>query len=137
MGEMLIHGDVEALIVQVLRNTPELNVFSPTISTDLRGYSAGNRYVMVTAEGGSYAQWNTINKPRVDLEFRADRRDVAHDIGQICLAAVFAAVPYSAFGATMTEVKLELGLVNVPDKEEAESYRYLASVRVVCTIAPS
>ncbi len=134
---MIIHGDAEALIVDVLENlTPELQLYSPTISTDLRNYQAGMRWVMVTAEGGNHAQWNVINKPRIDVEVRAERRDVAHQIAQICFGSIYRSVPYSAYGATLSQVKTELGLVNVPDKEEEESYRYLFSLRIVCTIHP-
>lgn len=137
MNPMIIHGDAEALIVDILTfHTPELDDFNPKISTDLRGYTEGVRWVMVTAEGGSKALWNVINKPRIDIEVRAERRDVAHDIAQICHGSIFRAVPHSAYGATLSEAKEELGLVNVPDKEEESGYRYLFSLRIVCNIDP-
>jgi hypothetical protein len=137
-GEMLIHGDAEALIVEVLRDaTPELTSYAPRVSTDLRGYSSGNRWIMVTVEGGAHVIYNIISKPRIDIEVRAERRDVAHDMAQICLGSLFRAIPYSAYGATLTEVLTELGLVNVPDKEEEESYRFIFSLRGTCTIDPA
>lgn len=133
----VLHGDIEALIVEILNNhTPELSTYAPTISTDLRGYLTGDRWVVVTAEGGSHDLWNVISKPRIDFEVRGEVRSVAHDISQIVLASVFRAVPHTAFGETMSEVKTELGLTNVPDKEEAESYRYIFSLRLTCLVDP-
>lgn len=139
MDPMIIHGDIEALLIDVLLNhTPELAPYALTrISTDLRGYSEGNRWVMITAEGGAHAQWNVISKPRIDFEVRAERRDVAQDISQICMGSVFRAVPSSAFGATLSEVKSELGLTNVPDKDEESSYRYIFSFRATCLVHPA
>lgn len=132
----VVHGDVEALIVEVLKNAPELSPYEPTISTDLRDYNESDRWVMVTVEGGAKEIWNVVNKPRIDFEVRAERRSVAHDMAQICEGAVFRAIPYSAFGATLCMVREELGLVNVPDKEEVESYRYIFSLRASCTAHP-
>lgn len=138
MNPMVIHGDVEALVRDVIANlTPELVPYSVDgISTDLRGYSSGMRWIMITAEGGFTTPYNIINKPRIDVEVRAERRDVAHDMAQICHGTIFRAVPYTAFGATLSDVRTELGLVNVPDKEEEQSYRYLFSLRIVCTADP-
>lgn len=138
---MIIHGDVEALIIDILRNfTPELDEWNLTnISTDLRGYNSDSemRWIMLTAEGGATSQWNVISKPRIDFEVRAELRSVAHDIAQIVFGSIFRAVPHTAAGATMTSVKTELGLVNVPDKEEEASYRYIFSLRLSCTADPN
>lgn len=134
---MIIHGDVEALIVDILQNhTPELAPFAPTISTDLRGYSEGVRWVKVTVEGGFHGIWNVISKPRIDVEVRAELRSTAHDIAQICLGSIYRSVPSSGYGATLSRVSTELGLVNVPDKQENVSYRYLFSLRATCTVHP-
>lgn len=137
MQPMVIHGDTEGLIVDILNNhTPELIPYGVTISTDLRGYDTGVRWVMVTLEGGFNSIWNVINRPRIDFQVRAELRSVAHDIGQICMASIYRAVPYSAYGATLSSVMTELGLTNVPDKEEEASYRYIFSIRATCTVDP-
>jgi hypothetical protein len=138
MNPMVIHGDVEALIVDILNNhTPELAPFQvERISTDLRGYKAPDRWVMVTVEGGFHDIWNVISKPRIDVEVRAELRTTAHDIAQICLGSLFRAVPYSSNGATLSRLTTEMGLINVPDKEEAASYRYIFSLRATCTVHP-
>lgn len=134
---IVLHGDAEALIRDIVANhTPELELFDATVSTDLRGYNSGDRWVMITAEGGSYALFNVINKPRIDFEVRAERRDVAHNMAQICHATIFRAVPHRSHGAVLSDAKTELGLVNVPDKEEETSYRYLFALRIVCTADP-
>src|SRR5690606_41131534 len=58
------------------------------------------------------------------------------DIAQICLGSLFRAVPYSSNGATLSRLTTEMGLINVPDKEEAASYRYIFSLRATCTVHP-
>lgn len=135
---LVIHGDVEALIIEILENTSELQPYSPTIATDLRNYEtdSGLNWIMVTAEGGAHTVFNVINKPRIDIEVRAGRRDIAHQITQICIGSIYRSVPYAAYGAFLSDIKTELGPVNVPDKEEEESYRYLFALRAVCTVDP-
>jgi hypothetical protein len=136
MTELIVHGDAEALIVSVLHDqTPELAPYSARVATDLRGYTAGSRWMMITIEGASMAQWNVLHKPRLDVEVRAERRDVAQKMAQIALASIFRAVGYQYAGAFLSEVKLETGLLNVPDKDEEESYRYIFAIRLTCTVA--
>lgn len=132
---MIIHGDIEALIRDIyVSATPELDPYEPYVSTDLRGYDEGMRWVMVTAEGGFTTPYNILNKPRVDVEVRAENRSTAHDIAQICHSTLFRAVPYRAYGAVLSDVRTELGLVSVPDKEEIASYRYIFAIRAVCLV---
>lgn len=132
----LQHGDVEALVIDILLNhTPELEPYDVVnISTDLRGYQAAMRWVKVTLEGGWTIIENIIRKPRVDMEVRAERRDVALDISNICIASLFRAVPHTAHGAVLSDIRTELEPVNVPDKEEEASYRYYMAFRLTCLI---
>lgn len=139
MNEMVIHGDVEALLVDIIQNsTPELASFGPPrVSTDLRDYQEGERWVAISVEGGLHDAWNLIWNPRLDVEIRAETRSLAHDISQIVFASLFRAVPHSAWGETLSEVKTELGLTKVSDKEEVASYRYVFSLRLTCLVDPS
>lgn len=135
---MIIHGDVMALMRDIIVNhTPELDLYDPFhVSSDLRGYNEGLRWIMITLEGGFTTPYNILNKPRIDIEVRADSRSTAHDMAQICHSTLFRAVPHRAYGATLSDVRTELGLVNVPDKEEVASYRYLFAIRAVCLVDP-
>lgn len=137
MADMLIHGDSEALILHILKNlTAELVGKNITFSTDLNGYTEGDRWVVVSQEGGSKTLWNVINKPRIDIEVRSESRTVSKDISEIAEASIFRAVGVSAWGCTLTEVKEETGIVRVPDKEEDSSHRYLFALRLTCYLHP-
>jgi hypothetical protein len=135
--EYIIHGDAEAAIVDILMNlTPELSFFSgtPTISTNLVGYTVGDRWVMVTQEG-SLEEWPVIDRPRIDFEVYAERRSVARDIAAICLASVkYQMGRYTGFGLFLSDARVEQGLTRVPDKYQ-ESVRYVFAVRL--TTRPS
>src|SRR5690554_5710778 len=134
---MNIHGDAEALCRHVLVNlTPEFTGKNITVSTDLVDYHEGDRWIVVSQEGSSKAQWNVINKPRIDFEVRAESRNVAKDIAEVAEASMFRAVGVSAWGCTLTMVKEEMGPTRVPDKEEDASNRYLFSLRLACTLHP-
>lgn len=133
----ILHGDAEAAMVDILMNhTPELAAYAgdtPFISTDLIGFTELSRWVMVTMEGGS-AQWPIATEPRIDFEFYAERRSVALDIGQICVASIFrASGNYTGNGLFLEDVQTEMGLTRVPDKETSTP-RYLYSLRL--TILP-
>lgn len=135
---MNVHGDVEALVVDILKNqTPELATAGFRISTDLKGYSSGLRWVWVSQEGSSKALWNVINKPRIDVDVRGDRRSIVKDAAEILESSLFRSVGVSGFGVTITSVKEETGITKVPDKEEEGTFRYLFSVRLACYLHPS
>lgn len=133
-----LHGDVEALVIDILKNlTPELSTAGiEKISSDLKGYTSGMRWVMVSQEGSSKAQWNVINKPRIDVEVRAERRTVAKDIAEILEASLFRSVGVSGFGVTISRVVEETGITRIPDKEEDGTTRYLFAVRLTCMLHP-
>lgn len=133
-----LHGDAEALVIHVCKNlTPELASANITkVSSDLKGYTAGMRWVMVSQEGSSKALWNVINKPRMDVEVRAERRTIAKDIAEILEASIFRSVGISGYGTTITRVVEETGITRIPDKEESGTSRYLFSVRLTCMLHP-
>ena len=137
--EYIVHGDAEAAIIDILINdTPELPHFPPhptlTISSNMIGYEAGDRRIVVTQEG-SLRGWPKIDKPRIDIDVLAERRSIAKEIAAISLASIERSMGnYSGFGLILTDVKLEQGITRVPDKlQEAE--RYIFSIRL--TTVPS
>lgn len=130
--EFIVHGDAESLIIYILKNlTPELVDQNIKFSTDLIGYTAGSRHVEVSQEGSSKAGWNIINKPRVDISVRAERRSVARAIAEVIEASIFRAVGTQYAGCSLSQVKEETGIMRVPDIQEVNSHRYLFALRLV------
>lgn len=138
--EFIIHGDAEAAVVDIFTNdTPELPHFPPNpplhISVNMLGYEAEQRRIVVIQEGAT-ERWPKISRPRIDVEVYAERRSVAKDIAEICLASVKRAMgDYSGFGLFISDVRLEQGITRIPDKLQ-ESSRYLFSVRLTVTPSP-
>jgi hypothetical protein len=135
MDDFIRHGDVEALIIKILEETPELPA-GVRIAPDLRGYTDSMTWVTVSQEGSNKAQWNVINKPRIDVDVRSTRRSLARDVAEICEAAIFRATNARAFGASISQVKEEMGITRIPDAKDDASYRYVFSLRVVTMIDP-
>lgn len=128
----ILHGDVESFVIEILTDlTPEIPPTEGfTISTDLRNYNEGDRWVVVNQEGGTKSLHNIINKPRVDLHFRAEKRHIARDAAEIYIASLFRAVGYRSGGCSLSQVLEETGLAYVPDKYESNSYRYIYAARL-------
>lgn len=136
--EYIVQGDAEAAVVDILRyDTPELISTSSrplTISTNLIGYTPNARWIVVSQEGGSEV-WPKIFKPRIDIEVFAERRSVAKNIIEVCLASLRRSMgTYSGFGLFISDCKIEMGPTRVPDNLQ-ETSRYVAAVRL--TIVPS
>ncbi len=137
--EFIVHGDAEAAVVDILSNdTPELPHYPPnpslTISTNLVGFTPNDRWILIEQEGAS-EKWPKISRPRIDIDVFADRRSVAKDIIEICLASLKRAMgDYSGFGLFISDVKIEMGPTRVPDNLQ-EVARYVAAVRL--TIVPN
>lgn len=132
LSEYIEGGDTEAAIIDILFNlTPELGYANPTISTNMRGYTVGDRWIEVTQEG-SLERFLHIDHPRIDVGVYAERRSVAHDMAKVCLASIkYQAGRYRGNGIFISSCSLEQGLTRVPDKYQ-ESDRYIFSVRLVC-----
>ncbi len=130
--ETINFGDSEAAIVDILLNdTPEISNLVPfdNISTNLIGYVDGDRWIYVVQLGAS-ERWPRINKPRIDVQVRAERRSVALDITNFCLASIKRAMGnYSGFGVNLTDVRVEQGITRVSDPL-IESSRYTFAVRL-------
>lgn len=137
--EFIIQGDAEAAVIDILRTlTPELPTSPPHptlhISTNLLGYVPEQRRIVVSQEGGS-EKWPKIFRPRIDIEAFAERRSVAKDIIEICLASLKRSMgSYSGFGLFISDCKIEMGPTRVPDPLQDAS-RYIAAVRL--TIVPN
>jgi len=135
--EFIEHGDAEAAVVDILKNeTPELDFSTghPRVSTDLKGFTDGDRWIEVTQEG-SFEEWPTIDHPRIDVGCYAERRSVARDIAAICLASVkYQMGRYRGNGLFLSDVRVEMGLTNTSDRYQ-EGYRFTFAVRL--TTRPS
>jgi hypothetical protein len=137
--EYIVHGDAEAAVVDILKNdTSELPHNSPhpplRITTNLIGYTPGQRWINVSQEGG-VEKWPKIQRVRIDLEVFAERRSIAKDITEICIASLKRAMgSYSGFGLFISDVKVEMGPTRIPDNLQ-ETPRYVAAVRL--TVVPN
>lgn len=137
--EYIIHGDAEAAVVDILKyDTPELPLAPPHptlhISTNMLTYDPGERWIVVTQQGATET-WPKISRPRIDIEVFAERRSVAKEICEICLASLKRSMGnYSGFGLFISDCKLEMGATRIPDKLQ-ETTRYVAAVRL--TVVPS
>lgn len=127
--EMIIHGDAEAAVRDIVENlTPELPG-TVVVSTNMVGYVSGQKRVVVIQEG-SMRRWPKIDRPRIDVESYADNRTTAKAIAEIALASIERAKgSYVGFGLTITDVVLEQGVTRVDDKLQ-EGVRYIFSVRL-------
>lgn len=132
----IIHGDVEAAVVEILLlDTPELFNVVPfsNISTSMKGFTDGDRWIEVTLMGSSESTL-IISRPRIDIEVRAETRSVCCDIANICLASVKRQMGnYRGFGLAITDVKVEQGITRIPDPYIEES-RYTLALRL--TVVP-
>lgn len=130
--EFITFGDTEAAVVDILDNlTPELEFADgrPRVSTNFIGYEVGDRWIVVSQEGG-FVRWPHINRPRIDVQVLADRRSVAHDIADICLASIRHQMGrYRGYGLFLTDAIVELGLTRVADRRQ-EADRYIFALRL-------
>lgn len=135
--EFILHGDAEAAVCDILRfDTAELPLAPPhpplRISTTLVGYQPGDRWILVSQEG-SLESWPKISRVRIDIEVFAERRTVAKDIAEICLASLKRSMgTYRGFGLFISDCKVEIGPTRVPDKLQEVS-RYIFAVRLTTT----
>lgn len=134
----VLHGDIEAALVAELLDAPEIDDFpggAPRVSTDMRGYTMGDRWIMVSLEGGT-RRWPIISRPRVDVHVLAKTRTVAQNLAQVAEAVLFAAQAnhYPTYGLVLTDVKEETGMFRAPDNLTG-SERYIFSLRL--TMVPT
>ena len=121
-----VFPDSEALVVQWL--AAELPV---SVTTDLNGWRAGNRRVVITRTGGVPSLAIRVDNPRIDVDVFADTKESAHDLAQQARAAVHE-MPSGDFtdaGAVVANVTDELGLAYIPDPD-TRAPRYVFALRL-------
>ena len=133
--EYIPQGDTEAMVIDILENSTEIDNFPggpPTVSSDYTGYSMGARWIMVSREGG-FLRWPHVDKPRIDLYVLAETRSVAHDLAQVAQAVIRQAMgqAFPTYGVVLSDVQVETGITRVPDKETG-SPRYVLALRLAC-----
>lgn len=128
----VLQGDLESALIQILKTAPELTGFAggaPTISTTLDGFRIGQRWIVLSSEGGNF-QWPKIQLARVDVNVFAERRKPAYALAQMALAVLFREMgqPSPAYSLRTCNIKVETGLVRADDKLN-DSARYLFALR--------
>lgn len=137
--EYILQGDSEAACVDILRSAAEVTALCPAtnITTDLVGYQLGNPWVMVERQGGALRYPYYIDRPRIDVECRALRRADAHDLAQVCQAALIRqSTTYAGKGVRLTNAKVETGVYKHFDKDN-EVAIYVFSLRFTATPGPA
>lgn len=119
--------------MQILREAPELDTYpggAPNIDTTLEGFDAGDRWITVSLEGGSF-DWPKIAQARVDVNCFAESSLVAQDLAQTALAILWREMgqPSPDFGVRTCNIKVETGMVRADDKL-TDSARYLFALRI-------
>ena len=133
--EYIKHGDTEAAVINILRNDTHIINFpdgAPTVSADYVGYTMGDRWIMVSREGGSKT-WPSIDRPRIDFQVLAERRAVALELAQVAEAVVFQQVgqAFPTYGVFIASVVEETAPFRAPDRETG-STRYVFALRFTC-----
>jgi len=126
-------GDAEAAVCDILRDSPQLNVFAPvTIATDLVGYSYPARRLRVSRTGGVPTLWMQLDNAVIDIESYAESKAVAFDMASASRAAVFAARDsYIGYGIALFDVADAGGLSWAPDPNDPDVSRYTLRLSLV------
>jgi hypothetical protein len=131
-NSVVFYGDEEKFAMDLLRADSFLLSLYPdcTISGDLIGYQKGRNWVQVVAKGGNILDATKISKPRIDFYILGANRESARKIGQLVMRAfLLKAGFYTVDQMTLSDVKVETGLVRVPDKA-TDADRYVLSLRL-------
>lgn len=132
---IIIHGDAEAAIIALINTAPEIIGFSggaPRVSSDMIEYQKGDRWIMVSLEGGTKV-WPRIWKPRVDINVFGKTRTTTHNLAQVAQAVIIQGMnqAFPEYGIKLTDAKVETDLFRAPDKETGSS-RYVFAMRLTC-----
>lgn len=135
--EFILFGDAEAAVVAILTAAPEIQAFAPvTITTDLKGYERGNRWIEVTRAGGSY-RFPRYERPRIDIITFAERRSVAYDLIANAQAVMFREqANYMGHGVNYLACQVESGIFESNEKD-TDQVRYILSLRLILKASPS
>ena len=121
--------DSEAVAVTYLRSRNELDV---TVTTDLHGWRAGDRRVVLSRSGGVPSLAFRIDNPRLDVDAFAATKEAAHDLAQLVRVALhdLPTGDHTALGAVVVDVRDDVGLTYLPDPD-TNAPRYVFAVVLV------
>lgn len=135
--EYIIFGDSEAAVVDILKHAPEIQAFTPvSVTTDLKGYERGNRWIEVSRAGGSY-RFFRYERPRIDITVYAERRSVAYDIMATAQAVMFREqANYRGLGINYLACQVESGIFESNEKD-TDQVRYILALRLIIKASPT
>lgn len=125
----LAFPDVERLVVDHLRNRPELT----GVVVDNRppaGFDGTQKAVLVSRVGGAWVDDLHLDRPLLDLEAYGPDKTTAHTVALTARAALLEAAGTVYGGASVTEVAEADGPRWLPDYNRPDGNRYLATVRL-------
>lgn len=124
-----VFPDSEAVAITWLRPRPELA--GVKVATDLVGWQAGQRRIVITRIGGVPTLAIRIDRPRLDVDVYAENKAQAHDLAQLTRAALhdLPEGDHTALGAVVANVNDDTGLQWLPDVSTAAA-RYNFAVRL-------
>jgi hypothetical protein len=124
-----VFPDSEAIAVGWLRTWPDLAGVKAT--TDLVGWLAGQRRIVITRIGGTPSLPMRIDNPRLDVDVYAEDKGAAHDLAQLARAALHELPEgdHTALDAVVAHVNDETGLQWLPDISTSAA-RYTFTVRL-------
>lgn len=130
---MVVAGDLESALIKILKNATEIVNFAggaPIISTTLDNHQIGQRWIVVSSEGGSF-RWPKLHSARVDFNVFAEKRKVAYALAQLALGILFREMgqPSATYGVRTADIKVETGLVRADDPLNDQP-RYLFALRI-------
>jgi hypothetical protein len=131
---LIVHGDIEGACLDILKNATEIQALTlDGISSNLKDYRRGKKWIQVVREGGALPWPKKADKSRVDFMCFGNTRPEAHNIAQVAQAVLCRAMgAYVGFGVRLIDVKTETGVYRLPDKD-TDSPRYMFSLRITCT----
>lgn len=129
--EYIIFGDVEAMVVDLLSNSPRLaGETIDRITTDMVGWEAGMTWIEIAMEGGSYKFLHT-KRARIDITVYSVHRKDAYRISAICQAIMFANQrSYKGFGLNYQSCQVETDIFKGTEKDTSQ-VRYIQSLRLL------
>lgn len=129
----ILQGDAVSAVIDIIKNnTPELNPYTFTISSGLKGYTKGDLWILVQLAGGSYKFLHT-KRTRVDItvyaEVGPDSTGRANDVASIIQASLFAwQGGYTGHGVYFHSLQIETDIFEAYDKDE-DPCRFVQSLR--------
>jgi hypothetical protein len=129
MMRAAVFPDSEHVATTWLRGRPELA--GVTVATNLIGWQAGDRRVVITRIGGVPTLAIRIDAPRLDAEVYAEDKGAAHDLAQLVRVALHD-LPngdHTAYAAVVSNVADETGLQWIPEPDTTAA-RYIFTVRL-------